>query len=79
MPWDGIKRRADDFKANDHDTIIELVQIIKNHIEHFEEHREDFHEHKNNDDKSFKFLNKTVYMGMGGLAMLQVLIMIIKH
>ncbi len=79
MSWDGVKRRADDFKANDHDTIIELVQIMKNHIDHFNEHRDDFHEHKMEDNKSFEILKKMSYMGMGGLAVLQFIILIIRH
>lgn len=74
--WDGQERRKN---LSDHDTMIELVQIMKNHIDNFNEHRKDFDEHKIEDNKSFKFLNRTVYMGMGGLATLQFIILWIRH
>lgn len=75
--WDGITERR--LKSQDHDTLIELVQILKSHVENFDEHiiqdREDFKDI----NKKVSFSTNMIYLAMGGLGMLQVIIGIIKH
>lgn len=77
MTWDGIKRRDDDLKkAEDHDTLIEVVQILKSHVANFDKHVE-------KDDTNFKDIKDQVgkhamwiYIGLGVVGTIQFLI---KH
>lgn len=73
-PWDGRDRR----KVTDHDTIIELVQIIKNHVENFESHRESYKDHIKDDSSKFEELRialegikRVIWIGLGVFMTLQ--------
>lgn len=55
MSWDGTERRM---KAQDHDTLIEVVQILKSHVENFDKHQVE-------DKKQFDILNRNMYLGIG--------------
>lgn len=72
MRWNGIERRK---PSTDHDTLICLVQILDNHVLNFEKHVED--------DKvlsrDVKFSTKMIYIGIGGLGMLEVILKIVQH
>lgn len=51
QPWDGTTERRQ--KAQDHDTLIELVTILSNHVVNFNAHVE-------SDTSNFKELKTTV-------------------
>lgn len=79
MEWEGKDRR----NTEDHDTLVELCQIMKNHVDNFNLHREDFVDHKKEDNVSFKALRDQIgkhaiyiYIGIGILGTLQFLL---KH
>lgn len=81
MPlWDGTTERR---KVSDHDTVVELCQIMKSHIDNFESHRNEFSKHKDEDDLNFKSARDQIgkhamwiYIGMGIIGTLQ---FILKH
>lgn len=64
-------------QADDHDTLIELVQILTNHVKNFEEHTKRFEAHMADDHTNFKFLNKNIYIGMGIIGCFQFLVTVI--
>lgn len=61
QPWDGITERR--VKAQDHDTLIEVVQILSAHVKNFDKHVVD-------DADNFKTLNRTMWMCAGGLSVI---------
>lgn len=68
--WNGEERRL---AKGDHDTLVELVQIIKNHVDNFDVH-------VTTDDTNFKemksdikFNSKWIYIGMGAISVLQII------
>lgn len=72
MTWDGKERRS----VSDHDTLIELYQITKNHVVNFDEHKKE-------DNESFKIIRNQIgkhamyiYIGLGIIGTLQFLL---KH
>lgn len=73
--WDGIERRD---KAQDHDTLIQVVEILQIHVKNFDKHI-------NQDEENFKALNRTMYIGIGlvmaiqGLPILSSVIKILSH
>lgn len=71
--WDGVERR---FSNRDHDTLVELVQILTAHVKNFEDHREAFKIHLLKDDTNFEKINKNMYMFNGGLVVLNAFIAI---
>lgn len=85
--WDGKPRRAADFKANDHDTVVTLVQIMSNHVENFNRHREDFEslskkfdQHREDDTKEFNGIKKNLWTAAGALSCFVFLInLFFKH
>lgn len=64
IPWDGRERRKG---SRDHDSLIEVIQILRLHVDNFEKHIE-------KDERQFQFLNRICFIGMGGLGMLQIII-----
>ena len=72
MVWDGEERR---FSNRDHDTLIEVVQILKSHVGNFDKHVED--------DKALtkdvKFHSKIIYVCMGGLGVLEIILRVVQH
>lgn len=62
--WNGVERRL---TSIDHDTLIEVVQILRSHVANFDKHAE-------KDEKQFSFLNRIVFIGIGGLGMLQIVL-----
>lgn len=62
MIWDGIERRQ---KVQDHDTLVEVVQILKNHVDNFNMHRNEFVKHREEDGVNFKRIDKTIYLATG--------------
>lgn len=69
--WDGTERR---YSNRDHDTLVELVQILTSHVKNFEDHREAFKTHLTKDDASFEKINRNIYMFNGGLAVINTFI-----
>lgn len=63
--WDGTTERRQ--KAQDHDTLVQMVEILKNHVNNFDMHREDYKEHKQEDKINFKRIDKTIYTATGVL------------
>ena len=81
QPWDGKTERRG--IAQDHDTLVQIIEILKNQVENFDRHREDFKEHEKEDNTNFKFLRDQIgkhamyiYIGIGILTTLQ---FILKH
>lgn len=79
IPWNGRERR----KTIDHDTIVELTQIMRNHISNFDIHREDFNKHTEDDKVAYKEIKDLlgkhaifIYIGIGIITTLQFLL---KH
>lgn len=70
--WDGKEERR--HFPTDHDNLVRLLTSVEEHVKNFDKHVIQFNEHVKDD----KFVAKMVYMGMGGLAVLQ-MIGIIKH
>lgn len=66
--WDGKERRHD---AQDHDTLIEVVTILKRHVENFDAH-------VIQDDANFKTLNRIVYTGVGILVAIEFIFKIVR-
>lgn len=73
MTWDGVNRRVSENKSQDHDTLIEMVQILRNHVDNFDKHVED-------DKTSFRVIRDQVgkhavyiYIGLGVIGTLQFL------
>lgn len=56
--------------ADDHDNLIEMIQIVRNHVNNFELHRKDFDEHKKEDTTSFNSLKKHIWMQMGAMGVI---------
>lgn len=75
MEWDGIKRRKDDHGVNDHDTLIELVQILTNHVNNFNELSNVFKDHVKEDKENFKILNESRWKVLGAFALIQICIL----
>lgn len=71
MNWDGSERRE---STKDHDTLIQMVQILQNHVNNFDKHRTDFSDHIKKDDKNFEFLNRVAWCGFGGLGALEIVL-----
>lgn len=68
MPLDdGDKKRM----LQDHDNLVETLAILRLHVINFDKHIE-------KDEKQFSFLNQTMWFGMGGLAVIQILIFLHK-
>lgn len=53
--WDGRERRK---TSQDHDTLIEVVQILKSHVSNFDRHTD-------KDDRQFENINRNMYIGLG--------------
>ena len=73
MAWDGEERR----KMNtDHDTLTEIVQILKSHVENFDKHVIDDKVNFGKIDNKIDNHAKYIYIGMGIIGVLEVLM---KH
>lgn len=59
MVWDGKDRRL-----QDHDTLIEVVQILKLHVANFDKHVE-------KDDKNFLQLNRALWIAVGAVLVIE--------
>ena len=70
MVWDGIERRN---KATDHDTLIQVVQILTNHVENFNQHVTDDKAAFDEIGKRLWNHAKFIYIGIGIVAVLEVL------
>ena len=73
--WNGEERRKNN---RDHDTLIEVVQILKSHVNNFDKHLERFNEHVDDDNTNFENITnkiwqhtRLIYIGIGILAALQ--------
>lgn len=55
--WDGEERRA---STRDHDTLIQIVQIMDNHVKNFDTHVNAFRSHEIQDQVNFDKLRKEV-------------------
>lgn len=71
-PWDGLEERR--IEPTDHDNLIRVITILSEHVKNFDSHVVD--------DKAIakkvEWSNKMLYMGLGGIAALQ-LIGIFRH
>lgn len=65
-------------KAQDHDTLIELVTILNGHVTNFNQHRIEFNNHIVDDTKRFDFLQRSVWMIFGGIAVLELFVKVVK-
>lgn len=77
-PWDGEDRRIS--AAKDHDTLIELVQILRDHVKHFETHMTNYEQHLKDDAANFKIVMKALegihrvfWVGLGVFFVIQAL------
>lgn len=68
--WDGVTERRR--TAQDHDTLIEVVQILKNHVKNCDEDRRIVSQHMIDDNKSFERINRNIYMFNGGLIVVNI-------
>jgi hypothetical protein len=53
--WDGSERRQ---PIRDHDTLIQMVQILQNHVHNFDDHRKEFKNHEIKDETNYQKLEK---------------------
>lgn len=74
--WDGNAERRKN--SDDHDTLIALVEVIKNHVDNYEEHKTDNEKQFEQLIKQVAFQNKCLYTGMGFLMALEALPKIIE-
>ncbi|RTK93046.1 hypothetical protein EKI60_06430 [Candidatus Saccharibacteria bacterium] len=57
----------------DREILLVIAERLENHLNNFESHKTSFDNHLLDDKKSFAFLNKSVYIGMGILAVVNFL------
>lgn len=70
MPtWDGKTERRN--HPSDHDNLTRTIVLLENHIKNFDSHISE-------DKKNFDFLNKSVWMVFGGVAILELWVKLIK-
>ncbi len=67
--WDGITERRQ--KASDHDTLIQLVEILAAHVKNADQHREDFNKHTIEDRANFKKIDRNMNIALGMLLAFQ--------
>lgn len=68
-------RRAEDKgKESNRELLVRIDERQKNHIDILDRLYVSFEEHKKDDDKKFNFINRLVYIAVGGLGMLQIII-----
>lgn len=72
MSWNGTERRK---PSSDHDTLIELVVILNNHVTNFNKHVED----DKVLEKDIRFATRMIFLALGGLGMLDIIVNIVKH
>lgn len=77
-PWDGKTERR--INNRDHDTLIEVVQILQNHVENDTRNWQRFDAHTKEDKENFNSVTVKVdkhamyiYMAMGAIGLLQIL------
>lgn len=71
--WNGEQRRATDHGREDLSSILTRIdERLKGHLSNYVEHRTDYHDHKESNDRDFKFVNRVIWTGLGGLAMLEI-------
>ena len=72
MPWDGIKRRSEDKGIESPEAVLARIdERTQNINEKLVAHMVSFEVHKVDDDKNFRGLYKTVYIGVGIVLALQ--------
>lgn len=81
--WDGKTERRK--HADDHDTLIALLEILDSHVKNFNIHVGDYKEHLKDDNINFKdiskqisALSKYIYIGVGVIVALDALPKIIE-
>lgn len=80
MPWDGIKRRSEDSGGESPETILARIdERQKNMNDKILLFYTDFQEHKQEDDRNFKIINRLIYAGGGIFGFLSFLILMFKH
>lgn len=68
-------RRAEDRGKESLLVIMTRVdERLKNHVDKVDEHVRKFDKHVDEDAKNFSFLNKAIWMGIGGLAVFQIVV-----
>lgn len=72
-------------EGKDHDTLIQLVQIISNHVKNFDTHTTAFKDHEIKDQDNFDKLRtqtakieKVIWMATGAILMVEALPTILK-
>ena len=80
--WNGQERRGE---SKDHDTLIEVVQILKNHVSNFDNLSDNFKAHEQRDEHNFSALRKDnlnlqrgFWMAAGVLMALEALPIVLK-
>ncbi len=82
QPWNGSERRKEN---TDHDTLIQIVQIMDNHVKNFQTHAEAFRAHEVQDQTNFDKLRtqiakieRIIYIATGVLLAVQALPTVFK-
>lgn len=77
IPWND--KNEEQKRATDHDTVIELMTLLKRHMEQFDHYITTFQDHAKEDNRRFDALSRLIWMGAGGVAVLVVLIRFIPR
>lgn len=72
------RRGTDKGKEDPYTIWARIDERLKNHLDDYREFKDDYKEHKEDDRKNFAFLNKTVWFGMGAIAVIQILMRVYK-
>ena len=76
--WEGVDRRKSFINGDDHDLLIKISQNVENVLVNFESHvKQDAIDLKETKGR-IGGLEKIVWMGMGGLAILTVILKLVK-
>lgn len=79
MPWDGIRRRAEDKGIESPEVILARIdERTANTDKNFEKHVTNFDKHVEKDEKNFAGLYKLVWAGGGIFGFVSFLIMVFK-
>lgn len=76
--WDGKDRRASMFNKDFYDKMMEMHSNLKHMVTWSENHDEQDNERFREANKKVDMVTKVAYMGIGGLAVLQVVISFLK-
>ena len=76
--WDGKERRESMFGKDFYDKMMEMHTDLKHMVKWSEDHDETDNDRFEETNKKVDWVTKIAYMGLGGLAVMQVIISFIK-